>query len=354
MAEHPDLTVRIKRSDWKRIGWAFAISIILHAVIYGSYEAGQRLGWWQNLQLPAWLNPAKQLAALTKSKTDDSQKNQEVEVELPLTFVDVSSSQATPEAPKESPYYSDKNSKAANPDTKADTATPKIDGHQIEIVKTEDVPREKMFPLQPAAPPQPTPPPPDQQPNESEQPEIKPKRAEAHGDLAMAKPADKPVKAPPREDDAPPQPPKLPKPMTVKEALARLPKPESDTRPGRKMEQNGGVRHFSLQSSLDVRATTFGLYDAKVIQAVQERWDMLLENRLWARDHFGKVSVRFQLHSDGTVTQMDLTENTVDLSLALLCQSAIRDNAPYDPWPDDMKRKVGASYREITFTFYYN
>jgi hypothetical protein len=167
----------------------------------------------------------------------------------------------------------------------------------------------------------------------------------------MAKPSDKPVIAPPRPDDAPPQP---PKPRTIKEALARLPKSQVDTRPGRKMQQDGGVRHFSLNSSLDVSATTFGIYDAKVIQAVQERWDTLLENRLWARERFGKVSVRFRLHADGTVNEMVLTENTVDLSLALLCQSAIRDNAPYDPWPSDMKRKVGAEYREVTFTFYYN
>jgi len=70
MAENPDLTVRIKRSDWKRIGWAFVISIILHVMIFGGYRAGQRFGWWQNLHLPAWLDPAKQLAALTKSKTE--------------------------------------------------------------------------------------------------------------------------------------------------------------------------------------------------------------------------------------------------------------------------------------------
>jgi len=353
MAENPDLTVRIKRSDWKRIGWAFVISIILHVMIFGGYRAGQRFGWWQNLHLPAWLDPAKQLAALTKSKTDDSKKNEEIEIEVPLTFVDVSSEQATPEPPKTSPFYSDKNSKAANQDTKNDTSVPKIEGHQTEIVKTEDVPREKMFPLQPAAPPQPAipPPPPDQKPNEKEQPEIKPKPADAPGDLAMAKPSDKPLVAPPREDEAPPQP---PKPRTLAEARARLPKNTTDTRPGRKMEQQGGVRHFSLHSSLDVSATTFGVYDAKVIQAVQERWDSLLENRLWARDRFGKVSVRFRLHADGTVTEMILTENTVDLSLGLLCQSAIRDNAPYDPWPSDMKRKVGAEYREVTFTFYYN
>ena len=216
-----------------------------------------------------------------------------------------------------------------------------IDGKQTEIVKTEDVPREKAFPLQPASPPQ--------RVNEEPQREIKPKPAEKPGDLAMAKPADKAIEAPPKKDDEPPQP---PKPRTIKEALARL--PANDTRPGPKMKQDGGVRRPGLHSTLDVTATAIGAYDAKVIQAVQDRWDTLLENRLWARDRFGKVSVGFRLHADGTITDMTLIENTVDLSLALLCQSAIKDNSPYDPWPSDMRRKIGTESREVTFTFYYN
>ena len=113
------------------------------------------------------------------------------------------------------------------------------------------------------------------------------------------------------------------------------------------------MRH-GVQSSLDVTATSFGAYDAAVIAAVQNRWDALLENRLYARDRFGKVTVRFRLHADGTVTEMAFVENTVDLSLALLCQSAIRDSTPYAPWPSDMRRKIGAEYREVTFTFFYN
>src|ERR1041385_407766 len=339
MAENPELTMRVGRSEWTRLTWAFVISILLHASIYGGYQAGQRFGWWRNLQLPGWLNPTRMLAGLTKP--DREKKPEEVEVEVPLVFVDVSATQATPEPPKPSPFYSDKNSKAENPDTKADTDTPKIDGKQTEIVKTEDVPRQKLFPLQPAAPARSL--------TEQEQEEVKPKPADKAGDLAMAKPAEAPVKEPPREDDRPPKP---PKPLTTNETLTRL--PSNDTRPGEKMKQEGGVRRHGLRSSLDVTATTFGAYDAKVIQAVQDRWDTLLENRLWARDRFGKVTVQFHLHADGTVSEMALLENTVDLSLALLCQSAIRDNAPYDPWPSDMKRKIGAEFREVTFTFYYN
>src|SRR5437660_3982377 len=199
MAGKHELTIRIERSEWKVLVWAFVISICLHSAFYGGYQAGRRFGWWRNLQMPSWLNPSKLLLG-SHTKPKEQKKEEEIEVELPLVFVDVSSAQATTEKPKLSPYYSDKNSVAANPDTKASTDAPMIDGKQTEIVKTEDVPREKAFPLQPASPPQ--------RVNEEPQREIKPKPAEKPGDLAMAKPADKAIEAPPKKDDEPPQPPK--------------------------------------------------------------------------------------------------------------------------------------------------
>jgi hypothetical protein len=60
------------------------------------------------------------------------------------------------------------------------------------------------------------------------------------------------------------------------------------------------------------------------------------------------------LNADGSVSEMTFTENTVDLMLGLLCQSAIKDPAPFGSWPPDMRKLVGADYREVTFTFYYN
>jgi hypothetical protein len=50
---------------------------------------------------------------------------------------------------------------------------------------------------------------------------------------------------------------------------------------------------------------------------------------------------------------MTLMQNTVDLTLALLCESAIRDSAPFAAWPADMRRMIGADFREVTFTFFY-
>ena len=51
---------------------------------------------------------------------------------------------------------------------------------------------------------------------------------------------------------------------------------------------------------------------------------------------------------------MKVLENTVTEKLALLCQKAVLDPAPYDQWPREMRLKAGADFREIRFTFYYN
>jgi len=330
--------MRVERGGWTRLTWALVISLALHLGGYGGYHFGQKLGWWKDLHWPAWLMPAKMLSGLLKPP--ETARDPEVVIEVPLVFVDVSPSQASVETPKPSPFYSDKNSRAANPDPKIDTEIPKIEGKQTEIVKTEDVPRQKAFPLQPAVPAEPA---------REEQEEIKPKAADKTGDLALAKPSETPQKGAPRKDEPPEQP---PKPKTLEEARARL--QPNQQRTGEKMKQDGGVKRRGVRSSLDVTATSFGAYDAAIIAAVQNRWYDLLDARLYSADRIGKVTLRFHLHADGTVSEMAFVENTVDLSLGLLCQSAIRDNAPYAVWPIDMKRKIGAEYREVTFTFYYN
>src|SRR2546423_15491569 len=122
MAEKSDISLRIGRGEWTRLVWAFVISISLHMGGYGGYETGQRLGWWRGLHLPAWLAPEKLLlGALTKK---EAPKHEEVVVEVPLVFVDVSSAQSSVEPPKQKPFYSGKNSLATNPATKGDTDTP--------------------------------------------------------------------------------------------------------------------------------------------------------------------------------------------------------------------------------------
>ena len=357
-------SLRAEQAEVSRLVWALAISLAFHLLVYGTYHTGEKYHLWRYVHLPAWVHPPKFLTELLQPKLKPPPPRQR---EIPLVFVNVSPAQATAEPPKEAKYYSDKNSQAANPSADKITDTPKIDGKHPEIVKTEDVPRQKFAPLQPSAPPPtketpplkpeppketppPAPPPPKETPPPTPEPpkvesaEAKPKPADTPGDLAFAKPAPTPR---PTEADA--DQPKPDRPRTVRQALAQL---QQNQLPGEKMLQDGGVRRTREVPSLDTRATPFGAYDAKLVNAIASRWYDLLDEQNYASDSRGKVVLQFNLHYDGRVTEVNMAENTTTTILGLLCQKAVIDPAPFEAWPSDMRRTLG-DIRHIQFTFYY-
>jgi hypothetical protein len=242
--------------------------------------------------------------------------------EPPLEFVMVD--RPSPTVPDKAKYYGAQNSQAANPDASRNANVPKLNGTQIEVPKTETVTKPDFNKLQPA--PKPMNPEPAQ-----------PAPVVAPGDLTL----DKPQNLQPQEQTPP-------RPRTIQEALAQM-----HRSPGVAMKQDGGVPNVKLSASFDVKATPFGQYDSDFVDAVSYRWYSLLDSQKFALDRTGKVMLRFRLHYDGTITDMTVLQNTVGDLLGYVCQKAINDPAPFKPWPEDMRRLVGANYREITFTFYY-
>jgi hypothetical protein len=325
--------LRPEQAEISRLSWAFAISLAFHLLVFGGYYTGNKHHVWQNLHWPTWLQPPKMLTELIKKQTPQPLLLQR---DVPLVFVNVSPAQASVEPPKDAKYYSDKNSRAANPEADKITNTPKINGKQTEIVKTEDISREKFTPLQPsrAAP----------QPQEAQQ-EMKPKPAYTPGDLTLAKPSPTPRAVEGDANEAKPA-----RPRTINEALARL----QDSRlPGEKMKQDGGVSRRREMASLDTKATPFGAYDSALVDAISQRWFTLLDQRDYASDSRGKVVLQFRLHYDGRITDMKVAENSAGEVLGLICQKAVLDPAPFAAWPSDMRRTLG-DIRSIQFTFYYN
>jgi protein TonB len=323
-------SLRFSRLETGRLTAALLLSLLAHLGAWGGYEAGVKFGWWQQLHPPAWLH-----------KTEPEKKNPPVmlvaQTAEPSVFVDVS--HADTDAPKQTKYYSNKNSHAANPDTTTDSNKPKLNGKQKDMAKTEDVPRLPKL--------QPTPPPPE--PPAEPAPEPKPVEP-VHlsspmnlGDLKLSKPQDNPTSA----HLATQTPPAPKRPRTLKEAMAQQPLP------GQQMRQDGGVRRHAVWSSLDAKATAFGEYDRKIVEAVTQHWYDLLDSRHFAQDRTGKVILRFKLKYDGSVEEMHTLENTVGELLCYVCSESIQQSAPFEKWPEDMHRMIGANYREITFTFYY-
>jgi hypothetical protein len=322
----PETSLRQSRRETSRLAWALGISLALHLLGYGGYQLGKKFNVWQNLHWPAWLQRAKAFAAPPKPPPTS--------MEVPLMFVDVSPQQATTEAPKNAKFYAAKNSQAANPDPTADTAVPQINGQQRNVVKVEDTKRTKFDKLQPdfAA-----------LAKERAAEQAQPQPTKAPGDLVMAKP-DVTL----RQDDGFTE---HSRPRTIKEALLRQNRTQLV---GEKMKQDGGVSKNKIVASYDAKASPFGAYDAALIEAIQSRWYDLLDQISYNNYRSGRVVVSFRLNYDGRITDMRIAETTVGDTLALLCQKAILDPAPYDKWPQEMRQMADKDYRDISFTFYYN
>lgn len=333
-AAPPRNDLRLDRAEVRALARALAISICIHALAYGGWRLDQKNHWLEKIHLPAWLARAREkLAIIPALRTPPPPAH-----ETPLLFVDASPAPADA-PPAHAKYYSSKNSRAANPDATAETGSPKISGKQTHSAKAEDVPRTQQAPPRPAAPATPS-----QQPAAETPPQSSPKSRPA-GELAMARP-----EAQLRPDENLEHQNAQPKPRTIAEALMRQ---AAKGIAAEKSRQDGGVKHRAIQAAFDTVATPFGAYDEVVIAAIQSRWYALLDSQPLTRGT-GHVTIRFHLNSDGSVSDLDVEENTVGELLGALCQRGIRDPAPFSPWPDDMKRMVGANFRDVKFTFFYD
>jgi hypothetical protein len=321
VGKEQESSLRPGRSELTVLAWAFGISLAIHLLTYGAYNLGKQLGWWQNLSWPAWLKKAKISTVENRPTRTELQPYEQV----PTLFVETTPRQAVVEAPKNTKFYSDKNTAAANPEADKETEVPKINGKQTQVVKTEDAARNKNMTLMPTLP----------------APEQRSKPKETSGDLAFAKPNEAA-----RDDRGKSE---HSRPRTLAEAQAQ----NAAKIPGEKMKQDGGVKRHLDFASLDAKATPFGAYDAAFIEAVEQRWFDLLDGRGYAQGSQGRVTLEFRLKYDGRVIDMNVVENTAGEVLGLFCQKAVLDPAPFAAWPSDMRRMLGDT-RQIRFTFYYN
>jgi outer membrane biosynthesis protein TonB len=311
-------SLRLNRSETERLVLVLLLSLALHLLSWGGYELGKKFGWWQELHWPAWLHHAKKIEPVAQAQLQNQ--------EPPLEFVTVD--QPSAEAPKNAKYYSSQNSRAANPDAEHDTETPKLNGKQTDAPKTQDAPRQHISKTHPSPPAQ-----------EASKPQEKTltQLAMNSGNTELQKP-----------DEAPPQKPEPLRPRTLNQARAL----QANQLQGVQMRQDGGTRRVA-PAAFDAIGSQFGQYDEAIIEAIQQYWDNELDSQKFAQDRTGKVTVQFHLNYDGTVTDMKVLENNVGELLCYVCQEAISGSAPFAKWPSDMRRMVGANYREVTFTFYY-
>lgn len=339
---------------------ALGVSILLHAYVWLMAVLIDRAfvnGW-----LPAWMQPLVQPAQALLAKKPEPQPTgptpAEQWEEIPLQFVEVDPALVTAEPPKEAKYNSTANTVAANPNpAKEVLLEPRIEGFRDDSLKTFDTrrPVEKPQPAQPveandtetvAAPVQ-TP----QKAQETR--EAKKERGVRPGETLVAKVDPKSDLLKPEEGQSaqaaqPAQAEQRPRYKKVAEARR-----DKGMLVGERMKLNGNVARTGIDSSLDVKASPLGDYNYRLVQAVQERWYQLLDERKFALERSGKVVVRFNLHPDGTVSEVKTAESSVGDTLSFLCELAIMQPAPFGKWPSEVRRLVGRDVLEVIFTFNY-
>ncbi len=314
--------------------WVLLLSLAVHLTGWGGYVLGQDRGWWDLNRWPRWTQ--RLVHKIEPPKPPVPVQPQD----MAMSFVDVSTPSA--EAPAKAKYYSNKNSRAANRKVQQAAEQPNIEGHQTDMLKTEDV-KQPVFTKNQAAPQ------PKTQPSKESPEQVTKASREAEAAGRRAGDLDRGKASPTAEKPAAEALTAQPRPRSLKQANAQL----ARRTPGVAITMPGGVRQMAVTESFDAKATPFGEYDRALVDAVTEHWYSLLDSRQFALDRTGKVTVSFRLNDDGSVTEVKVANNSVGELLGQVCADAIEESAPFARWPTDMREMVGQNYRDVTFTFGY-
>ena len=316
-------SLRAGRRENRWLAWALALSLAVHLLGWGAYELERRTGWLEHWPLFA------RLQHLLKPVLPPPPQPPP-ETEPQLAFVQVAESDPIP--PTKPKFYSNNNSHAANPDADQNLDTPKLNGRQTDVPLTETARRTQLAKAQPQ---------PEARPTTEQSRPVQPRPALKAGELDTGRPQDQPQQSQPQQPAHPPR------PRTLKEAYAQ------NHISGVEMRQEGGTHRLAVLPSFDAKATLFGDYDAQFTQAVQQKWDDLLDGENFSGDCTGRVTLHFHLNYDGTITDVSMADRSVDMHYAYLCQEALTEPAPFEKWPEEMRREIGGNHRDMTFTFFY-
>jgi hypothetical protein len=105
-----------------------------------------------------------------------------------------------------------------------------------------------------------------------------------------------------------------------------------------------------MQSNM---SSPFRAYDATIVDSVTQHWYDILDSRKFARNRTGVVELKFNLYADGHISGMKFVNNSAGDLLGYICEEAVKESAPFQPWPEDMRLQIGKDSREIKFTFNY-
>ena len=226
--------------------------------------------------------------------------------------------------PKTAPFTSARNQTAAQPVPEkmpSNSALPKSAGTSPEIRLTQGKPRS------------------------IDQSQAQPTPAPA---ISMAGPKSAPPPGPGKAA-ARPAPKAAPAPTPVDPERPRASIPSGTA--GLLLRNSVGVNRAGAVA-IDARFSQYGDYTQRMLEAIQSSWWSIIERSQFEGVNRGRVTVRFRLHRDGTVTDATILSNEVTRVMSLACKDAVMAPAPYDAWRADMVALYGES-DIVTINFYY-
>ncbi|MFA7343333.1 MAG: hypothetical protein WC003_03415 [Terrimicrobiaceae bacterium] len=236
----------------------------------------------------------------------------------------------TPEASKNAPFESDKNTRAASETAPVGSApVPSLDGRESPDMELANR-------------------------NHTKQGEAAVPQQQAPEQTAPPEPQATPVSAPP---DAPSQ-------LALREAPARpkteaqaMPAPTAQPKPPaasgfqpetRITRIRGGISNRG-KASVDAAATPLGRYKKMVSDAIGSRWYYYVNDQIGLLN-IGTVEIRFIVSSNGKVGGVKVLANTSNESFASVSVNSIIE-AEIPPIPDEVAKLLVNGRLEIDYTF---
>jgi uncharacterized membrane protein YgcG len=112
------------------------------------------------------------------------------------------------------------------------------------------------------------------------------------------------------------------------------------------------VTNRNATAPVDASKPAFDAYDQAVIKKVQRHWYSLIE-RYSTSGKTGTVTVMFQLSEEGAIKGLKTTKLTGDKMLKSLSERAVKESAPFEPLPKDLRKPTDRKPRDVEMTFQY-
>ncbi len=250
----------------------------------------------------------------------------------PLEFEFVDLAQEREEAPvSDQVPLSDLDRRAHGGEGEAAATSPGTRGNTPQLVQAEggDVFDRGAPPQQQGLPTQQVPPPRDEpeEPLEREEPREREPEPEGAGESEERPEAQDPrIQLPP------------PGSWALPPAAGGL--PENPDRDGGRVDEGG--------LSFDTQWYDWGPYADKMLRKIRRNWRIPEIARLGVT---GRVRIRFYIERDGSVTGLNITDESGKPPMDFAARDAIAHSHPFDPLPTDL---TGVDREGVTITFYYN